>query len=204
LPISSAPLLKKNSLGLRINNRVKKRKAVFLDRDGTLVVHIPFLSSPEQLRLLPNAVEGIRLFKKSGYAIVIVTNQSGVARGYFNEAQLKLVHNKLLTMLEWEGICIDDIYYCPHHLEGVIEEYRRVCDCRKPKPKMLLDAARYHDIDLTKSLMIGDSECDILAGKNAGCTSVLIRDTAGNDLPITPTGADYIVENLLEAAKLFT
>ena len=79
-----------------------------------------------------------------------------------------------------------------------------MCDCRKPKPKMLLDAARYHDIDLTKSLMIGDSECDVLAGKNAGCTSVLIRDTARNDLSITPTSADYIVENLLEAAKLFT
>lgn len=183
---------------------MKMRKAVFLDRDGTLVVHIPFLSSPEQLRLLPNAVEGLRLFKKSGYAIIIVTNQSGIARGYFNEAQLTLVHNKLLTMLEGEGVHIDDIYYCPHHREGVIEEYRRGCDCRKPNPQMLLDAAKFHRIDLTKSIMIGDSASDVQAGKNAGCTSVLIRDTTNNHSPITfVMGADYLAENLLEAAKLF-
>ena len=108
-------------------------------------------------------------------------------------------------MLKEEGITIDDIYYCPHHTEGVIEQYSVDCDCRKPKPKMILNAARQHNINLTQSMMIGDSEVDMLAGKNAGCTSVLIRNgftDSTNTASIT--GMDYVVKDLLEAAMLFT
>ena len=183
---------------------MEKKKAVFLDRDGTIVVHEPYLSSPEQLQLLPNAAEGIRLFKKSGYLVIVITNQSGIARGFFNEERLAVIHKKLMSMLKSEGIEIDDIYYCPHHAEGIVESYKVDCDCRKPKPKMLLNAAKEHNIDLTKSLMIGDSAVDMLAGKNAGCTCILIRNAGENAGNIPIADADYVVKDLLEAAKRFT
>ncbi|MGQ3685168.1 MAG: D-glycero-alpha-D-manno-heptose-1,7-bisphosphate 7-phosphatase [Candidatus Loosdrechtia sp.] len=180
-----------------------KRKAVFLDRDGTVIVHEPYLSSPDQLKLLPNAVEGIQLFKQHGYLAIIVTNQSGIARGFFDEERLILLHNKLLNMLAREGIVVDDIFYCPHYSEGVIDRYTIDCDCRKPKPKMLFDAARRHCIDLSQSVMIGDSDTDMLAGKNAGCCCVLIGDAETSHCHFMHT-VDYVVHDLLEAAKLFT
>jgi len=183
---------------------VNKNKAVFLDRDGTIVVHEHYLSSPDQLKLLPNAAEGIRLFKKSGYLVIVITNQSGIARGFFDEKQLTLIHKELMSILKEEGITIDDIYYCPHHSEGVIEQYTLDCDCRKPKPKMLLNAAKQHNIDLTQSLMIGDSEVDMQAGKNAGCTSLLIRNGCTDSTNTASiTMMDYVVKDLLEAARLF-
>lgn len=184
---------------------MEKKKAVFLDRDGTIVIHEPYLSSPEQLQLLPNAAEGIRLFKKSGYLVIVITNQSGIARGFFNEERLAVIHKKLMSMLKSEGIEIDDIYYCPHHAEGIVESYKVDCDCRKPKPKMLLNAAKEHNIDLTKSLMIGDSEVDMMAGKNAGCTCVLIKNSTANTTNTTLVeNTDFVVKDLLEAAKIFT
>ena len=184
---------------------MKKRKAVFLDRDGTILVHEPYLSSPDQLSLLPNAAEGIRLFKKHGYLVIVVTNQSGIARGLFDEECLMLIHKKMVGMLENEGANIDGLYYCPHHTEGIIERYKVDCDCRKPKPGMFLDAARRHRIDLSQSIMIGDSEVDMLAGKNAGCKSVLVRNGCAGDAGIVPVmNMDYVVKDLLEAAKIFT
>ncbi|MBM2835392.1 MAG: hypothetical protein HW406_2553 [Candidatus Brocadiaceae bacterium] len=184
---------------------MNKKKAVFLDRDGTIVVHEPYLSSPDQLKLLPNAAEGIHLFKEHGYLAIVVTNQSGVARGLFSEKQLMLIHTKLMNMLKDEGVELDDIYYCPHHREGIIEQYRVECDCRKPKPKMLLDAAKKHNIDLTQSLMVGDSvEFDMQTGKNAGCTSILIRNGCTDSTNTASiTMMDYVVKDLLEAARLF-
>lgn len=183
---------------------MKKRKAVFLDRDGTIIVHEPYLSAPDQLRLLPYAAEGLRLFQQYDYLIIVITNQSGIARGFFDEERLRYIHKKLMDMLEREGIVVDDVYYCPHYKDGVIEQYRIDCDCRKPKPKMLLDAARQYHIDLSQSLMIGDSEVDMLAGRNAGCKCALIGDAGLTGInrisTITP---DYTVKNLLEAAKLF-
>src|SRR3990170_3023018 len=184
---------------------MNKKKPVFLDRDGTIVVHEPYLSSPDQLKLLPNAAEGIRLFKESGYLVIVITNQSGIARGFFDEERLTLIHKKLMSMLKDEGVEIDDIYYCPHYTEGVVEEYKLDCDCRKPKPKMLLDAAKKHNIDLIQSLMIGDSEVDMLAGKNAGCKCVLIKNGCTDSTNTASiTMMDYVVKDLLEAARLFT
>ncbi len=184
---------------------MKKRKAVFLDRDGTIVVHVPYLSSPDQLKLLPHAAEGIRFFKEHGYLIIVITNQSGVARGFFDEERLGHIHKKLTDMLEAEDAMIDDLYYCPHHTEGIIEHYRLDCDCRKPKPGMFLAAARKYSIDLTQSLMIGDAESDMLAGKSAGCTCVLIGDNGGDSTPInTGMSMDYVAKDLLDAAMFFT
>ena len=183
---------------------MNKKKAVFLDRDGTIVIHEPYLRSPDQLKLLPNAAEGIRLFKESGYLVIVITNQSGIARGFFDEERLTLIHKKLMSMLKDEGVEIDDIYYCPHYTEGVVEEYKLDCDCRKPKPKMLLNAAKQHNIDLTQSVMIGDSAADMLAGKNAGCKCVLIKNVCNdNSLVFRIASTDYVVRDLLEAARIF-
>lgn len=184
---------------------MKKRKAVFLDRDGTIVVHEHYLSSPDHLKLSPNASQGIRLFQEHGFLIIVITNQSGIARGFFDEERLMLIHTKLTGLLKDEGVIIDDWYYCPHHPEGNIERYTMDCDCRKPKPGMILDAARKHHIDLAQSLMIGDSESDMLAGKNAGCACVFIRNGCRNSASIPPTICmDYVVKDLLEAARLLT
>ena len=183
---------------------MKKRKAVFLDRDGTIVVHEHYLSSPEQLKLLPNAVEGLRLFQEHGFLVVIVTNQSGIARGIFDEERLSLIHKKLAQMLEEEGIVLDGIYYCPHLKEGIVEQYKVECDCRKPSPGMLLDAARRYNIDLPQSLMIGDSEADMQAGKTAGCTCMLIKsDRVNGAASASLSGIDYVVNDLLDAARTF-
>lgn len=183
---------------------MKNKKAVFLDRDGTIVINEPYLRSPDQLKLLPHAADGIRLFQKKGYLVFIITNQSGIARGLFDEECLLLIHDKLLNMLQEEGITINGIYYCPHHTEGVVEQYRVACDCRKPKPKMILDAANKYHIDLAQSLMIGDSATDMQAGKNAGCICVLVKNPRCCNVPSELSkNADYIVDNLREAAGIF-
>jgi D-glycero-D-manno-heptose 1,7-bisphosphate phosphatase len=182
---------------------MKKKKAVFLDRDGTIIVHKPYLDSPDQLKLLPNTIEGIRLFKEHGYLVIVVTNQSGIARGFFDEERLMLIHKKLKSMLEDEHAGIDDIYYCPHYKEGIIERYKVDCNCRKPAPQMILNAARQHHIDLAQSVMIGDSQIDMQAGKNAGCTCVFIQNGYTDNKNIaSPAGMDYIAKDLLEAARL--
>ncbi|OQZ01673.1 MAG: D,D-heptose 1,7-bisphosphate phosphatase [Candidatus Brocadia sp. UTAMX2] len=183
---------------------MKKRKAVFLDRDGTMVVHEHYLSSPDQLKILPHVAQGIHRFKEHDYLVIVITNQSGIARGFFDEERLMLIHEKLDAMLKGEGALIDDWYYCPHHPEGIIERYTMDCDCRKPKPGMILAAARKYHLDLTQSLMIGDSETDMLAGKNAGCKSMLIRNCGNDDVCATSGKAiDYVVKDLMEAAGIF-
>ncbi len=183
--------------------QVRDKRAVFLDRDGTIIVHEPYLSSPDQLKLLPYAAEGIRLFQKMGYFVFIITNQSGIARGFFDEKCLLLIHDKLITMLQKEDITINGIYYCPHHTEGVVEQYRVACDCRKPKPKMILDAANKYHVDLAQSLMIGDSAVDMQAGKNAGCICVLVKNPHSDVSDEISKNADYIVNDLREAAGIF-
>lgn len=182
---------------------MKKRKAVFLDRDGTIIVHEPYLRSLDQLQLLPNAAQGIRLFNEEGYLVIVVTNQSGIARGFFDEKCLELIHKKMIDILRNEGATIDDIYYCPHYKEGIIEQYTEDCDCRKPKIGMFLKAARQYHIDFTQSLMIGDSKVDMLAGKNTGCKCVLVENSKESQDTINMAAMDYVVKDLLEAARLF-
>ncbi|HJW87144.1 MAG TPA: HAD family hydrolase [Candidatus Brocadiaceae bacterium] len=182
---------------------MRDKKAVFLDRDGTIVVHEPYLSSPDRLKLLPYAAEGIRLFQKMGYFVFIITNQSGIARGFFDEERLLLIHDKLLTMLQKEGITVTGIYYCPHHTEGVVAQYTVACDCRKPKPKMILDAANKYHVDLSRSLMIGDAAVDMQAGKNAGCICVLVKNPHSDASDELSKSADYVVNDLREAAVIF-
>ena len=162
-------------------NLKQKQKAVFLDRDGTINKYVGFLRSIEDFELLPGVADAIKAINVSGYLAIVVTNQPVIARGEVTYPQLQEIHNKMETLLGAEGAYLDAIYYCPHHphkgYEGEVLELKIDCDCRKPKPGMLLTAAKDFNIDLSQSWMIGDGENDIKAGAAAGCKTALI----GND-----------------------
>jgi D-glycero-D-manno-heptose 1,7-bisphosphate phosphatase len=155
--------------------------AVFFDRDGTLIEDPGFLRDPDGVRLSPGAAEALCRLRRAGYSIIVVTNQSGIARGLFDEATLKAIHERMRRLFAEEGATIDAIYYCPYldGPEAVVERYRRNSDLRKPASGMYTLAAREHDIDLAASWSIGDSARDTAAGKAAGCRTIqLVSDGA--------------------------
>jgi D-glycero-D-manno-heptose 1,7-bisphosphate phosphatase len=151
-----------------------RHPAVLLDRDGTLVHPVHYPSRPECLRLYEGICPALRDLQQAGLRLVVITNQSGVARGYFTEADLQDMHEYLAQELRLYGVQIDGIYYCPHHPDGVIPELSIRCDCRKPRPGMLLQAAADLDLDLQRSWFIGDILDDVEAGNNAGCRTILV------------------------------
>lgn len=163
-------------------NLCKKQKAVFLDRDGTINKYVGFLREEDELTLLPNVVDAIKMLNASEYLVIVVTNQPVIARGEVSLSKLKRIHNKMETLLGLEGAYVDAIYFCPHHPHrgflGERVEYKIECLCRKPKPGMLIKAAEDFNIDLSSSWMVGDSQSDIDAGKNAGCLTALIGKAA--------------------------
>jgi D-glycero-D-manno-heptose 1,7-bisphosphate phosphatase len=161
------------------------RPAVFLDRDGTIIEDRGYVAHPDQVRLLPGVGDAIRRLRDHGYLVVVVSNQSGVARGYFDETALQLVHERMVALLVAEGAALDAAYYCPFldAPEAVVERFRRVSHERKPAPGMILRAARRHGIDLARSWMVGDSPSDVEAGRRAGCRTILLTGTVGTPLP---------------------
>ena len=171
---------------VRGKNLSNPQKCVFLDRDGTLNKLVGFLRDIDELELLPGAAEAVRKINESGYLAILATNQPVIARGEVTFDQLREIHNKLETLLGQEGAYLDAIYYCPHHphkgYEGEIPELKLDCDCRKPKPGMLLQAAKDYHIDLSASYMVGDGEFDVQCGINAGCKSVMITQ---DDVDVT-------------------
>jgi len=179
---------------------MKKNTAVFMDRDGTINEEVGYLSRIEELKLIPGAAEAIRLVNHEGMKTVVVTNQSGVARGFFTEEIVRIIHSSLDEMLRREGAFIDRFYYCPHHPTEGNEPYRRACDCRKPAPGMILQAARELDIDLTASYVVGDMLKDLDAGRSVGAKGILVRTGYGNNIVITDKPV-YIAEDLLDAVK---
>jgi D-glycero-D-manno-heptose 1,7-bisphosphate phosphatase len=146
-------------------------KAIFIDKDGTLIPDIPYNVDPDKITLADNAVEGLQLLKAAGHMLIIVSNQSGVERGYFKEEALIKVKAKINALLATQGLILDGFYYCPHYVTK--------CDCRKPLPGLILNAAREHNIDIKSSWMIGDILNDVEAGNRAGCKTVLID--SGNE-----------------------
>lgn len=181
-------------------NLRNKQKAIFLDRDGTINKYVGYLRTPEQFELLEGVGEAVRKINLSGYLAIVITNQPVIARGEVTADGLQKIHNKMETMLGKEGAYLDGIYYCPHHpdkgFSGEVEELKIVCECRKPKAGLLLQAAKDFNIDLSQSWMIGDSENDVLAGKNAGCKTALIGETDyGQNLQATSL-LDFVKEIL--------
>jgi histidinol-phosphate phosphatase family protein len=169
-----------------------RNKAVFLDRDGTIARDVPYCSRPEDFELLPRVDEAIKLLNDSGLKVVVITNQSGIGRGYFTEDMLDKIHHEMLSELNDSGAVIDAIYYCPHHPDDD-------CECRKPKPTMLLQAAHDLNINLRQSYFIGDSDLDVEAGKNAGCST--IRINSGLEAVNKKTLADFVCPDLYTGAK---
>lgn len=175
--------------------------AVFLDRDGTIIDDVGYINEPKQVRLLAGAADAVRRMHSAGYRVVIISNQSGVARGLLDEKTLAQVQARLEELLDREGACLDGVYYCPYldGPEAVVEAYRRNSELRKPRPGMLFQAARELNLDLKRSWMIGDSGSDVAAGQRAGCRTILVRlnrlEIAANQRSATCT-----VDNLAEAA----
>ncbi len=165
-----------------------KKSAVFLDRDGTLIEDPGYLSDPDQVRLLPGAASAVRRLNEAGCLVIVVSNQSGVARGLITESDVDAIHERLRTLLAAEDARIDAVYYCPFFdgPEAIVEKYRRDSDLRKPNPGMLLLAAKEHPIDLKSSWMIGDKDSDVLAGRSAGCRTILIETSTNPPRNIHP------------------
>lgn len=177
--------------------------ALFLDRDGTITRELDFLTETDQLQILEGATSGIKMANEVGLPVVVITNQSGIARGYLTEDDLEYVHDFLKNELSKDRATIDAIYYCPHHPAAPLVRYRKKCKCRKPEPGLLVRAARELGLDLAQSIMIGDRLRDVEAGQRAGCLGVLVRTGYGlRDLelnsPITP---DFVADNLQRAIE---
>lgn len=176
-------------------------RAVFLDKDGTLIEDIPYNVDPERIKLTRGAVEGLQLLNASGYQLIVITNQSGVARGYFPESALVAVEERLSQLLAEVGVSLAGFYYCPHHSKGVIADYAIACSCRKPEPGLLLKAASDRSIDLARSWFIGDILNDVEAGRRAGCKTVLIDNGNETEWQLSPDRSPhYRVGDLAEAA----
>lgn len=163
---------------VKAKNLKNKQKAIFLDRDGTINKYVGFLRDIKDFELIDGAAEAIKNINSSEYLAIVITNQPVIARGEVSFEELKNIHYKMETLLGNAGAYIDALYYCPHHpdkgFEGEIKELKIECDCRKPKPGMILQAKKDFNIDLNQSWVIGDGKNDILAGKAAGCKTALI------------------------------
>jgi D-glycero-D-manno-heptose 1,7-bisphosphate phosphatase len=157
-----------------------KHKAVFLDRDGTINVEVQYLSQVEDFQFIPGVPWALKCLKEAGFLLVVVTNQSGIGRGLYDEAALDSIHNHMHEDLAKYGASIDACYFCPHHPEHATGDYLKECGCRKPLPGMLQRAAEDLDIDLGASFMIGDKLADVEAGLAAGCTSLLVLTGYGS------------------------
>lgn len=181
------------------------KPAVFLDRDGTLIEERGYLDRLDLIQPFPWASAALRRLREAGYALVLVTNQAGVARGYFDEAFVQEAHRHLAALLEADGVVLDGYYYCPHHPEGVVEAYRRLCRCRKPAPGMVEEAARDLDLDVARSFVIGDKWLDVELAKNAGARGILVRTGYGADIEAEPPRGLQpfaIVDTLADAADV--
>jgi D-glycero-D-manno-heptose 1,7-bisphosphate phosphatase len=178
------------------------RRAVFLDRDGVINEERGYVHTPEQFVLLPRVVAAIRSLRLSGFKVIVITNQSGVARGFFNVATVDKLHRHFQEILGAEGEQVDGIYYCPHHPEGTVKGYAVHCDCRKPMPGLLLQAAKELNLDLSASYLVGDKLSDIQAGRQAGLREEFLVRT-GHPLPGEAISyANYVVNDLYEAASV--
>jgi D-glycero-D-manno-heptose 1,7-bisphosphate phosphatase len=169
--------------------------AIFVDRDDTLMVDVKYCADPALVKLLPGATEGLRTLRSARYRIVVVTNQSGIGRGYFDTETLERVNNRLRDELRREGADYDALYYCPHTPE-------EDCQCRKPKPGLLLRAASELNIDLASSYTLGDRDLDVAAGRAAGTKTILVSQTGDLSSSETGSSADFVAASIVDAAKI--
>jgi len=185
----------------------QQRPAVFLDRDGTICEEVGYLARPDQVTLVPGSAQAIRRLNQAGVLAIVTTNQSGVARGYFTEEDVRAVHWRLRELLAEQGARLDAIYYCPHHAEQGTGPYRVNCDCRKPRPGMLLRAARELPVNLAASYVVGDKLADVEFGRALNLATVLVLTGYGaaerNRLADSAAGSqpDFIAADLPQAVE---
>jgi len=177
------------------------KRAVFLDRDGTINVEKEYLHRPEEFEFIPGVPEAIRLLRTAGFRVIVVTNQSGVARGYYDEQAVEALHRHLDGELARYDTGVDAYYFCPHHPVEGVGEYRTACDCRKPLPGMLIQAARDFGLDLGRSYIVGDKLADVEAGLAAGCGTVLVRTGYGERAAGKVPEGVTVCDDLLAAAE---
>jgi D-glycero-D-manno-heptose 1,7-bisphosphate phosphatase len=190
--------------GARRRSKQSVKPAVFLDRDGTLIEDVGYLDRLDQIMVFPWTVDVIRALNRAGLAVVVVTNQSGIARGLFTEAFVEETHRHLGAMLAAGGARVDAYYYCPHHPDGVVAAYRQRCDCRKPGTGLVDRAVRDLDLDRARSFVVGDKWLDIALAKAAGARGILVRTGTGAAEEARPqpgVSADAIVDNLAAAGS---
>ena len=181
-------------------------KAIFIDRDGTLNEDVGYISDPKEFRLFDFAPEAVRLINNSGFLVIVLTNQSGIARGFLTEEILGRLHDKMESELASRGARIDRIYFCPHHPEIGEPPYKVDCDCRKPKSGLILQAATEMDVNLKKSYVVGDRYRDMEMGQAVGATGVLVLTGFGREEALTPPAnrlqqPEHVAENLVEAVR---
>ncbi len=174
--------------------------AIFMDRDGTITEEMGYLKDPQKLRLIPRSAGAIKLLNERRIPVIVVSNQSGVARGYFTEETVKKTNRKFKGLLKEKVAYLDGIYYCPHHPEFGPPRYKKNCNCRKPKPGMLEKAARRFNLDLKKSYVIGDKVEDIELARNVGAKGILVL-TGYGERSKKKVKSDYVAKNLYQAAE---
>lgn len=184
-----------------------KQKAIFLDRDGTIVYHTKrrHVLRPRQLRLLPGVAKAISLMNELGFLVIVVTNQPTVSYGVITLKGMERLHDNLTKRLKRKGAHVHGVYFCPHHPASKIPQWGIVCKCRKPEPGMILEALKDHNIDPKKSFMIGDALIDVVAGKRAGVKAIQVKTGPGHtrlDKLYHRTKPDFVVKNLTEAARI--
>jgi D-glycero-D-manno-heptose 1,7-bisphosphate phosphatase len=191
---------------MRADQAPALRRAVFLDRDGTINIEAGYIRDLANLQLMDGAAEAIKRLRAAGFLTILATNQSGPARDYYGESWVWQLNQRLMVLLHEAGTTMDGHYYCPHLPDGTVAHYTKDCDCRKPEPGMLIAAAKEHGIDLKRSYMVGDKATDVEVGHNAGCQSVLLTSGYGErvlagtyqDLKRQP---EYIAPDLATAAE---
>jgi D-glycero-D-manno-heptose 1,7-bisphosphate phosphatase len=183
----------------RIRN--SRSKAAFLDRDGVINKDKAYVGHWEDFEFLPGAIEGMRLLQESGYSLVVVSNQSGLARGYYSQAQYQALTKQMLAALSKQGVKLAGVYHCPHHPNGVVPELSIICNCRKPGPELILQASRELNLSLQDSLLIGDQPSDIQAARAAGLAKAYAVSSYNVKFSAEPIQADGHFENLLACAK---
>lgn len=178
---------------------------IFLDRDGTINEELEFISSPDEVKLIPRSAEAIREANKMGLKVFVITNQSGIARGFIKEDQLTAVHNTLVELLNKEGAHLDAIYFCPHHPEYGEPPYRMECECRKPNSGMLRQAEKEFGINLKKSFVVGDRIIDVQTAHAVGAVGILVKTGYGKfqieEIQKSNIKIDYIAEDLYDAIQ---